>query len=312
MLLAQLFASTIAFTLVGPVPESSVPEVPLAESSVPEPSAELPDPTLTEPAEPPEPAAANDSAVTPAQPDPQPPAPAASAPLSEMLTAQDVPIPRKTGIGLMATSGALAVLGFGLMGLRMSIIKNKCTISLSDDEVTVEEIRELIGAGIGCEAARGTAVAVFLVEGTANMGNWAVASAAGALRGKYDAARDIADGRQRKDIAWIAAGAGVLAAGAIGRVAVAVDQIQRPPVTRCEDEQSVDEFFDCFRRRSYIHYGGQQLTSSAMAVGAGMLAYGLSYRISRRKLASKYEGISFRVVPELGLKYNGATAVLNF
>ena len=82
-------------------------------------------------------------------------------------------------------------------------------------------------------------------------------------------------------------------------------------------DTEVDKFFDCYANRNALLYGMHQLSSSAIAGGAGLLAYGVVYKKERRNYARNYgveetAKLEFTIQPQLSLDYSGVSANLRF
>ncbi|MEM6296818.1 MAG: hypothetical protein AAGA54_36465 [Myxococcota bacterium] len=249
----------------------------------------------------------------------QPTEPLAAAP-------KEIEIPKKQGIGLMATAGGLGAIGIGVMSWRMARIKRLC-VADDVDVTTVSEdtIGDVTGAAADCfvSGVLGNA-GLWTLQALPNATNWGIAPAAGIVRAKYDAARSVKNGDvQRKPGVFIGTGAALLGAGAIGRIIVAVTRLRSLNPTQgiaagCLDglETQVDEFFDCYANRNVLLYGMHQLSSSAIAAGGGLLAYGVVYKRERANL-EKLQGdtaakLELHVTPQLSLDYTGVTAQLRF
>lgn len=263
--------------------------------------------------------------VAPAEPV-QPPAPLAS-PAMTTKTIDDLVVPEKKGIGMMAAAGAVGVVGWGVMGWRIARIKRLCTAdSVDATSVSQDDLSDVTGAAADCfVSARGGNAGLWVLQAMPNAVNWGLAPAAAAIRAKHDAARSVKTGEvQRKPGVYIGTGAALLGAGAIGRIAVAVIRIRSlNPVNgiaaNCLDgaDTQADKFFDCYANRNALLYGMHQLSSSAIAGGAGLLAYGVVYKKERRNYARNYgveetAKLEFTVQPQLSLDYSGVSANLRF
>ncbi|MGH1341492.1 MAG: hypothetical protein ACRBN8_08075 [Nannocystales bacterium] len=270
-------------------------------------------------------AEASPSEVQPAAPvqaaAPLPPGPTAPK------TIDDIVIPNKKGIGLMATAGGVGALAWGVMGLRISRIKRLCTADSVDvTSVSEDDLESVTDAATECFlSARGGNAGLWVLQALPNAANWGLAPGAAAVRAKYDAARSVKTGEvQRKPGVFIGTGAGLLAAGAIGRTIVAVIRIRSiNPVNgiaaNCLDgaDTQTDEFFDCYANRNALLYGMHQLTSSAIAGGAGLLTYGVTYKKERRNYERNYgvekaARVEFTLAPQLSMDYSGVSANLRF
>ncbi|MCA9710814.1 MAG: hypothetical protein KDK70_33540, partial [Myxococcales bacterium] len=260
-------------------------------------------------------------------------APAEAAPAPEAESAAPPPteapppaVPESTGLGLMITAGALGAVGWGVMGWRMSIVKNGCQNDTDLETLEVSDAEELVGSGVGCINARVKSTAAWLLQAGPNSANWVIAPLAGSFRGKYDAARfALEGGRDRKPNVFIGVGAGLLAAGAIGRFAVlyirarSIFSLADSYVASCiADDMSTtpEQFFDCYARKNMLHFFGQQITSAGIGAGAGLLAYGVAYKKNRDKYLEGKGGeqarLEFSVAPSLSLHHTGVTASLRF
>ncbi|MBV1860099.1 MAG: hypothetical protein KUG77_16925, partial [Nannocystaceae bacterium] len=246
---------------------------------------------------------------------------------TEPKTLDDIVVPHKQGIGLMATAGGVGALGWGVMALRISRIKRLCTADSVDvTSVSEDDLSDVTDAAEDCFLlARGGNAGLWVLQAMPNGVNWGLAPAAASVRAKYDAARSVKTGElQRKPGVFIGVGAGLFTAGAIGRVVVAVVRIRsinpaKGIAANCLEgtDTQTDVFFDCYADRNALLYGMHQLSSSAIAGGAGMFAYGLVYKRERRNLernygAEKVAKLEFTVAPRLSLDYSGVSANLRF
>ncbi len=260
-------------------------------------------------------------AVAPVQPI-QPP-----APLTPPKTIEDIVVPEKKGTGMMIAAGAVGAVGWGVMALRIVRIKQLCTADEIDAmSVSEDDLQSVTDSATDCFLfARGVNAGLWVLQAMPNAVNWGLAPAAATLRARHDAARSAKTGEiQRKPGVFIGTGAALLSAGAIGRIAVAVIRIRAiNPVkgiaANCLDgaQTQADEFFDCYANRNALLYGMHQLTSSAVAGGAGLLAYGIVYKEERRKYERNYgvektAKLEFTLQPQLSLDYSGVSANLRF
>jgi hypothetical protein len=263
-----------------------------------------------------------------AEPPPSPPPPAAASPQDVRYEMSPVPIPKYRGDGMLISAGILGAIGWGVMGWRMGLIKNGCRPDELDNnpDVTVEEAADTFDTALGCAGAEVVSTLAYILQETSGAVNWGLAPAGGAKRGKWDAAKFVQEGKPaRKDKVWIGVGAGLLAAGLIGRLTVAAvrwDGIinpERGAVGRCitASDALVREVFDCYARRRQLHFFGQQFTSSVVAAGGGVLAYGIANRKWKKRYYKDYkeekpEKVSFQFAPQVGLDYTGMHAALRF
>ncbi len=281
------------------VPDETAPDEPALEATTAEP----------EPTQPAAPLAATDPVTAPPQ------------------TIADIKIPDQKGIGLMATSGALAGVGIGIMAWRISRIRRLCTADSVDVmSVSQDDLSNVTESAADCfVSGRGANAGLWFLQALPNAVNWGIAPGAGTVRAKYDAARSVKNGDlQRRPGIFIGTGAGLLGAGAIGRIIVMVIRIRSlNPVNgvaaNCIEDGNTDtkDFFDCYADRNAMLYGMHQLTSSAIAAGGGLLAYGVVYKRTRKQLENVYGAkettkLEFSVQPQLSLDYTGVSAALRF
>lgn len=256
----------------------------------------------------------------------QPAAPLAVVP-AVPKTIDDLVVPDDKGVGMMAAAGAMGVIGWGVMAWRIARINRLCTADSVDvTSVSEDDLSDVTGAAADCFlSARGGNAGLWVLQAVPNAVNWGLAPAAASFRAKYDAARSVKTGEvQRKPGVYIGTGAALLSAGAIGRVVVAVIRIRSlNPVNgiaaNCLDgtDTQVDDFFDCYADRNALLYGMHQVTSSAVAGGAGLLAYGVVYKRERRNYERNYgvekaAKLEFTIAPQLSLDYSGVSANLRF
>jgi len=258
----------------------------------------------------------------------QPATPIATAPVDPIApkTVEDIKIPEQKGLGMMIAAGGLGAVGWGVMGWRIARIRSRCTADAVDVmSVSEEDAQMLFDSAVDCFSARGENAGLWALQALPNAANWGIAPGAAAIRAKYDAARSAKTGEvDRKPGVFIGTGAGLLAAGVVGRVVVAVYQVQalnptKSVFARCIDGSSVDteEFFDCYRGNVSTRYAMHQLSSAAVAGGAGLLAYGVVYKRERKNYEKNFgaqpaTALEFSVAPQLALNYTGVSAQLRW
>lgn len=233
-------------------------------------------------------------------------------------------LPEQNGLGLMIASGAVGAVAWGTMGWRMAIVRNGCRNDTDLTTVSEEDVAELVGSGVGCANARVLSTLAWVLQSLPNSVNWGLAPAAGMLRGEYDAARFVLEGApDRQHKVFIGVGAGLLGAGAIGRIALVFIRARslfnptKSYIVTCieGDMTTPEEFFDCYARKNMLHFFGHQLTSASVGLGAGLLAYGVSYGKNRKKYEKGQGGqarLELEIAPQLSLHHTGVSATLRF
>ena len=287
----------------------------------PDPSWDEPDEPVADPAAAPAAAPAADPAADPTaegQPtelaeDPGDPADAlAPAPAPEAQPAPvGVPAPvsvarpaPKKGTGLIVGAGVTGGLAWITVVSRLTSLE-RCKTAAGN---------ALLGEGGGFDAIlacmRSTASLVTLTPmgWILNGATHGLAPSAGAVRGEYDGVRAAWDGAPDRDArVFVGVGAGLLGAGVVGRLATIV------------------VFWRQFRLgtpvllfRNYplsVHFLMAQVSASSISAGAGMLAYGLSYKKHRtteegRRMAAGLAEL--RLAPQLGWDYTGLSLTGRF
>jgi hypothetical protein len=191
------------------------------------------------------------------------PAPAAAAPAPAVAKPE-----YKKGTGLIIGASITGGLAW-IVGLtRMGFVK-QCQDKLEESE----DIPTGTEAAKTCFLRAGAGnVALAFLQVPLNWATWGLAPAAGVVRGRYDGVDAAWEKKQaRKTAAFIGAGAAVLAVGIIGRITAAALVLR--PYQKLADGD-VDGFFGGIRGRLF----GVQLSSAAIGLGAGLLAYGVAYR----------------------------------
>ncbi len=197
---------------------------------------------------------------------PTPPPPGAST----GLVKQPAPPPMgNTGIGLIVAAGAVGgvaiVSGVG----RMVIISKSCATTTG----LVSDTEGSIGS---CLRSAGSFIGLTVLEWTANAASYGLAPAAGVTRARYDGSNYMFSGRPDHNGAMLAGiGGGLLGLGVLTKVGLWATLTSR---FTCNADA---EYGKCVRRRFTAYFGAQQLGSSAIAAGAGLLAYGIVYRKDR-------------------------------
>lgn len=132
---------------------------------------------------------------------------------------------------------------------------------------------------------------------------YGLAPAAGEARGHHDAIMDAwKGGRRRNAPAFIGSGAALLVAGIGGRVTV-IAALARG----CTAHDAV-----ACHRDVVLEILGSQLSSSAIATGAGLLRYGLAYRRSGKVVRQRSPVGRLRLIPQLGRVYAGLDLIGHF
>jgi hypothetical protein len=209
-----------------------------------------------------------------------PPPPTASstelpAPTLAPPPALTAPPPQRKGTGLIVAASITGTLGWTFALTRMAFVK-QC----GDQLESTSDVETGTQAAWTCFARAGVANILLLpVVWGFNIATWGLAPAAGATRGKYDGTQAAFFGKpDKKAGGFIGAGAGLLAVGVIGRITAAA-LFARP--FRHLDPNNFD--FDAFGREYRIRMFGVQLSSATIALGAGLLAYGIAYKANRGK-----------------------------
>ncbi len=201
---------------------------------------------------------------------------------SEKKAAANVEAPKWKGNGLLVTAGVLGALGLGSNIARIGVVQQACKDVGYDpetDSVTGTNTCQNQGGGL-----------VLLGAGAVgfNLAAIGTAAAGGSLHGAW-AAHDTVyrQGRQRASGAQIGVGAGLLAVGVLGYIAVRVGSFADALGARsCGDDYPIDpgasdqansQFADCFRNRWSGYLAGITATQAAAVAGSGVLAHGVSY-----------------------------------
>lgn len=299
--------------LSNTAPEAAEDVAPVEPVPPPEP---LPS---AEPLPPAEPLPSAESVPPADQVQPAEPVPAVATVAAVPKNVEDLVLPKRKGTLVMAAAGAVGVVGLGLMAWRIASVKIGCSaeplnlmVESEDDAAAISKARS--------DCDDGHSDIVWAGHALANSTNFALAPVAGVIRAKYDAARSVKTGEvQRKPAVYIASGAALLSVGIVGRAAVIVSRAfeREQNCPGSEGGERIDEYYNCVGNRTALVFGMHHLSSSAIAGGAGLLAYGVVYKKERRRLEREYgvektAALEFTVQPTLSFDYTGVSANLRF
>jgi hypothetical protein len=241
-------APTGAFRVAEPEAQPGWDEIEAESKAEETPPAEVEPPATPEPAVAPPPAAVPAAMPPPTKPE------------------------HDKGTGLIIAASVTGALAWGAAFARMAFVK-QCQERLE----SAETIETGAGAAVTCFFRAGVAnVVVGMFQVPLNWATWGLAGAAGGVRGGYDGIEDAwARKNPRATGAFIGAGAAVLGLGIAGRITAAA-------LTSVPYKKLADADVDGFSRGLRVRYFGVQLSSAAIAAGAGLLAYGVAYKKNHR------------------------------
>jgi hypothetical protein len=254
-----------------------------------EPTTDVPPPTEGTPGDPAD-------AVAPA-PVPPPVLPVPAPP--PMIVTRPAP---PSGLGLMIGAGVTGGLGWLIALAKLSAAK-KCRSAFG--EAVLDPGASGVDAIRQCARSSGAIVGLTLPGWLVNDVTYGLAPAAGVARGKYDGARAAWDGQpNRKTPVFIGVGAGLLAAGVVGRITTLVVFFR---------QLNVDRLFAHYPLSA--HFVLTQLSVASIQGGAGLLGYGLAYKKMRTNedARRKAAGIAdLRLAPQVGWAYSGLSLTGQF
>ncbi|MBK6919187.1 MAG: hypothetical protein IPH07_17465 [Deltaproteobacteria bacterium] len=229
------------------------------------------------------------------------PAPASTpAPVPTKANANAKPEYRK-GTGLIVAASITGGIGWALGLTRMAFVQQCVDAAKSADSIDTGA-----SAGSKCLLRAGAGnLGLGILQYGFNIATWGLAPAAGAVRGRWDGVdRAWSAKARRKAGVFIGVGAGVLALGVIGRITAAV-LVGRP--FRHLDPTNFDA--DAFSRDYRLRLFGVQLSSAAIAAGAGLLAFGVAhgkaYDAQSKFLKQVRVAPAFNLDPRSGSSYAG-------
>jgi len=278
-------ASTLAFHPFSP---------PMAVHA-PEPA---PDPSWDEPDEPATPAPTDGS-----QPVGDPADAVAPAPTTAPPPVLPVPTPNplvmkplhSSGLGLMIAAGATGGLAW-VMALSKLAALNRCKSAIG---------AAVLGGGSGAVGTFGECLQSTKSMLGLTVGGWLVndvtyglAPAAGFYRGRYDGANAAWEGKPNRPApVLVGVGAGLLAAGIVGRVATMVAFLRQFNLTRLFQHYPLG-----------AHFVLQQVSAASIQAGGGLLGYGLAYKKNRTLEEGRRKAagiVDLRLAPQVGWAYSG-------
>lgn len=213
---------------------------------------------------------------------------AAPAPAPTTDTPPAAAAPRYKGTGLLATSGLLGGTSLALTITRNVMLKKNCPL----DGMGAAKCSYDFGSDIGLAA---TSWAI-------NLTNVGIAPGAGVMLARYHAYKDAETGKKRPIRAIMGAGGGVLGAGIAGLIgSVAMTFVLPKKCVEKELGGSDALAGDRCLLKAYPAWTMVNWASFSMiAAGAGMLAYGNSYKNAGGKVAR-----AIHVAPSAGRGHVG-------
>lgn len=237
-----------------------------------------------------------------------PPPPPKPAPMQEdVATDRGDPMHAVTrpkthhGIGLTIGAGLAGATAWGLT-IGKIVLTKRCNESIQEGGTQMDAEVTLYKCFTNVKAILGLSVAGWF----ANWATWGLAAGAGGVRGKDDGVRYAWEGRPN-----YAAG-GLIGGGAamfgVGLVGIGLARgLALTKMLQCDVNANIN---NCLTRGFRGYFAGVQISSSLVAVGLGMMVYGLVYRKNRRQFADR-KVTELRIVPDVsvyrtsGSNYNG-------
>ena len=270
--------------------EDTVPDEAPAADTEPAPT----DPA-TAPADP-----ATDPTVAPA-PAPAPAGTPGTAAGGTGIVQKPAPEPgNKKGLGLMIAAGGVGAIAWGATAATAGLLSNSCAKG-----ATVDNAGDTFGK---CVTKATSILGLIVLKWLANDATYGLAPAAGLVRGRWEASDYVYSGNHdRKGTMLAAIGGGALGAGIIGKVVL---WGLLPNTLRCPVDLG---YGPCVRRRWVGYIIGQQVMSSTIAAGAGLLAFGVYYgkeRKARERLFFRPDQV--RIVPSMSPQFSGMSLAGRF
>jgi hypothetical protein len=130
----------------------------------------------------------------------------------------------------------------------------------------------------------------------ANWATWGLAAGAGGVRGKHDGVAYAWDGvPDRVSAGYIAGGAATFGVGLVG---VGLSRaLALTKILQCDVDAQVN---NCVTRGFRGYFAGVQVSSSLVAVGLGLMVYGIVYRKNRMQFEDR-KVADLRIVPDLAI-----------
>lgn len=219
-----------------------------------------------------------------------------AAPPVEPVTpaaAQRPPAPRWRGVGLSIGAGVVGSIGLALNLARVGVVQRAC----ADLGASGSEVKRAI---TDCVQDSRTYIGLSALAPLASVSALGLAAGAGVVNGRHRGWLAVHGGRRRASTwVYIGVGAGLLGAGVL---AYAVAQIgmwrDLYGVRGCLT--GADISIDCVRSRWSGWLAGITVGQAGAAVGAGLLGFGIAYRIRREGRRA-----TLSVRPALSLSHAG-------
>jgi len=219
------------------------------------------------------------------------------------ITKKPAPPPSgRKGIGLMIGAGAAGAVAWASTGALAGLISRSCVEGADGSDVG--------GTVSSCLTKVTSMLGLTVLKWIANDASYALAPAAGLVRGRWEASSYVYSGNHdRNGILFAGLGGGLLGLGIVGKVVL----WGLIPRTLSCPTNPIEDYGPCVRRRYSGYLIGQQFMSSTIASGAGLLGYGIIYnkeRKSRERLFFRPEQV--RLTPNLSPEFTGMTLAGRF
>ena len=220
------------------------------------------------------------------------------------ITKKPAPPPdkQKRGLGLIIAAAGVGGVAWAMSAAQAAIISKSCIEDAdgSDPGGTISS----------CITQAGGLIALTAFKWIPNATTYGLAPGAGIVRGRYEAADFVYSGNHdRNGTLFAGLGGGLLGLGIIGKVVMWA----LVPRTFACPTNPIEDYGPCVRRRWAGYFIGQQVMSSSIAAGAGLLAFGIYYnkeRAARERLFFRPDNV--RIVPNFQREFAGVSLAGRF
>ncbi len=219
----------------------------------------------------------------------------------------------RSGIGLAVGAGLAGATAWGLAIAKMSLA-NRCNDSIESNDM-IENSEDAEAAQVtlyNCFTDIQSILGLSVAGWFANWATWGLAAGAGAVRGKHNGVAYAWEGRPNHDAAgFIGGGAAVFGVGVVG---IGLSRgLAATRFLKCDIDADLN---NCATRTFRGYFAGVQVSSTLVAVGLGVMVYGLVYRKNRATFKDR-KVANLRVVPDTSLlrtsgDYNGLALTGSF
>lgn len=200
----------------------------------------------------------------------------------------------RSGVGLAVGAGIAGAAAWGL-AIGKIALADRCNRDIESND-SIENTGDAQAAQVtlyNCFTDIKSILGLSVAGWFANWATWGLAAGAGGVRGKHNGVAYAWDGRPKQSAAgFIGGGAAVFGVGVVG---IGLSRgLALTNVLKCDIDTEIN---NCATRTFRGYFAGVQVSSTLVAVGLGVMVYGLVYRKNRTMFKDR-KVANLRIVPD--------------